>query len=71
MWINNLNYWGCNQYIVQRALGADLKTGAQWYFVCRLSEVVGAGDCSPSRNCGLCAVPNGMFQNEMIDAAVL
>jgi SSS family solute:Na+ symporter len=26
MWINNLYYWGCNQYIVQRALGADLKT---------------------------------------------
>jgi SSS family solute:Na+ symporter len=27
MWVNNLNYWGCNQYIVQRALGADLRTG--------------------------------------------
>lgn len=27
MWINNLNYWGCNQYITQRALGADLQTG--------------------------------------------
>jgi solute:Na+ symporter, SSS family len=26
MWVNNLNYWGCNQYIVQRALGADLQT---------------------------------------------
>jgi solute:Na+ symporter, SSS family len=26
MWITNLNYWGCNQYITQRALGADLKT---------------------------------------------
>ncbi len=26
MWINNLNYWGCNQYIIQRALGANLKT---------------------------------------------
>lgn len=26
MWVNNLAYWGCNQYIVQRALGADLKT---------------------------------------------
>lgn len=26
MWINNLAYWGCNQYITQRALGADLKT---------------------------------------------
>ena len=26
MMIINLNYWGCNQYITQRALGADLKT---------------------------------------------
>jgi SSS family solute:Na+ symporter len=25
-WIANLNYWGCNQYITQRALGADLQT---------------------------------------------
>lgn len=25
-WIVNLNYWGCNQYITQRALGADLET---------------------------------------------
>jgi SSS family solute:Na+ symporter len=26
MWIVNLNYWGCNQYITQRALGADINT---------------------------------------------
>jgi solute:Na+ symporter, SSS family len=26
MWIVNLNYWGCNQYITQRALGANLDT---------------------------------------------
>lgn len=26
MWVANINYWGCNQYITQRALGADLKT---------------------------------------------
>ncbi len=26
MWIVNLNYWGCNQYITQRALGANLPT---------------------------------------------
>src|SRR6201999_554666 len=26
MWIVNLNYWGCNQYITQRALGASLPT---------------------------------------------
>lgn len=26
MWIANFSYWGCNQYITQRALGADLPT---------------------------------------------
>lgn len=26
MLIINLNYWGCNQYITQRALGADIET---------------------------------------------
>jgi SSS family solute:Na+ symporter len=26
IWIINLNYWGCNQYITQRALGANLDT---------------------------------------------
>jgi SSS family solute:Na+ symporter len=25
-WIANLNYWGCNQYITQRALGANIHT---------------------------------------------
>jgi len=25
-WVVNLNYWGCNQYITQRALGANLNT---------------------------------------------
>jgi solute:Na+ symporter, SSS family len=29
MWIVNLNYWGCNQYITQRALGAELKTARE------------------------------------------
>ena len=26
IWIVHLNYWGCNQYITQRALGANLQT---------------------------------------------
>ncbi len=26
LWVANLNYWGCNQYITQRALGASLPT---------------------------------------------
>jgi solute:Na+ symporter, SSS family len=25
-WVNNLNYFGCNQYMTQRALGADIGT---------------------------------------------
>ncbi len=32
MWIANLNYWGCNQYITQRALGADLNTARSGIF---------------------------------------
>ena len=32
MWVANLNYWGCNQYITQRALGADLKTARTGIF---------------------------------------
>ena len=28
-WIVNFNYFGCNQYMIQRALGADLKTARQ------------------------------------------
>lgn len=30
MWIMNLSYWGCNQYIIQRALGAKSVEEAQY-----------------------------------------
>ncbi len=32
-WIVNLNYWGCNQYITQRALGANLQTARNGLFL--------------------------------------
>jgi SSS family solute:Na+ symporter len=32
MWVANLNYWGCNQYITQRALGASLPTARAGIF---------------------------------------
>ena len=32
IWVAHLNYWGCNQYITQRALGADLKTARSGIF---------------------------------------
>lgn len=69
MWINNLNYWGCNQYIIQRALGADLKTArAGILFAAFLKLLVPVIAVLP----GIAAFvlyQNGMFQTEMIDAA--
>ncbi|HEY8936892.1 MAG TPA: sodium/solute symporter [Cyclobacteriaceae bacterium] len=40
MWINNLNYWGCNQYITQRALGADLKTARSGLLFAALLKLI-------------------------------
>src|SRR5882672_6236181 len=69
LWINNLNYWGCNQYIVQRALGADLKTARYGIlFAAFLKLLVPVIAVLP----GIAAFvlyQNGMFQTEMIDAA--
>src|SRR5882672_4433629 len=69
LWINNLNYWGCNQYIVQRALGADLKTARYGIlFAAFLKLLVPVIAVLP----GIAAFvlyQNGMFQPEMIDAA--
>ena len=69
LWINNLNYWGCNQYIVQRALGADLKTARYGIlFAAFLKLLIPVIAVLP----GIAAYvlyQNGMFQPEMIDAA--
>lgn len=69
LWINNLNYWGCNQYIVQRALGADLKTGrAGLIFAAFLKLLIPVIVVIP----GICAYvlyKQGYFHKEMADAA--
>jgi len=39
-WIVNLNYWGCNQYITQRALGADLKTARNGLLFAALLKMI-------------------------------
>ncbi len=39
-WIANLNYWGCNQYITQRALGADLKTARTGIFFASFLKIL-------------------------------
>jgi SSS family solute:Na+ symporter len=69
MWINNLAYWGCNQYIIQRTLGADLKTARKGIlFAAFLKLLVPVIVVIP----GIAAFvlhQNGMFQKEMVDAA--
>jgi SSS family solute:Na+ symporter len=54
MLINNLAYWGCNQYIVQRALGADLKTARTGNSFCSIFKIAGSGYCSPSGDSDVC-----------------
>ena len=39
-WIVNLNYWGCNQYITQRALGADLTTARSGLLFAALLKLI-------------------------------
>lgn len=69
MLVNNLAYWGCNQYIVQRALGADLKTARKGIlFAAFLKMLVPVIAVLP----GIAMYVmhnNGHFQKEMSDAA--
>lgn len=69
MWINNLSYWGCNQYIIQRALGADLPTARKGIlFAAFLKLLIPVIVVIP----GIAAYvlyQNGMFQQEMLDTA--
>ncbi|MET1053970.1 MAG: sodium/sugar symporter [Pedobacter sp.] len=71
LWINNLNYWGCNQYIVQRALGADLKTGRSGLlFAAFLKMLIPVIVVIP----GICAYvlyKHGYFHQEMMDNGVV
>lgn len=69
MLINNLAYWGCNQYIVQRALGADLKTARSGIlFAAFLKLLIPVIAVLPGITMYVLH-QNGMFQQEMADAA--
>ncbi|WP_029284340.1 sodium/sugar symporter [Pedobacter sp. R20-19] len=69
LWINNLNYWGCNQYIVQRALGADLKTGRSGLiFAAFLKLLIPVIVVIPGIS-AFVLYQRGYFQQEMLDAS--
>ncbi|MEO7312319.1 MAG: sodium/sugar symporter [Chitinophagaceae bacterium] len=69
MLISNLAYWGCNQYIVQRALGADLPTARKGLlFAAFLKLLVPVIAVLP----GIVMYvlhSKGMYQQEMSDAS--
>jgi solute:Na+ symporter, SSS family len=69
MLINNLAYWGCNQYIVQRALGADLKVARKGIlFAAFLKLLIPVIAVLPGITMYVLH-KNGMFAKEMTDAA--
>lgn len=71
MWIANLSYWGFNQYITQRALGANLKTArAGLLFAAFLKLLMPAIVVLP----GIAAYvlhQQGYFQLEMTEGGIL
>ncbi|GAB2765317.1 sodium/sugar symporter [Rhabdobacter roseus] len=69
MWINNLNYWGCNQYIVQRALGADLKTARNGILFAAFLKLLMPLICVVPGIATYVLYQHGYFQQEMLDAA--
>ena len=66
MWIANLNYWGCNQYITQRALGASLPVARQGILLAAFLKML-----MPV----IIVVPGiamyYMYQNNMINASLI
>ena len=69
MWINNLNYWGCNQYIVQRALGADLPTARNGILFAAFLKLLIPLICVIPGIAVYVLHQNGEFQTQLLDAA--
>ncbi|MES2518428.1 MAG: sodium/solute symporter [Bacteroidota bacterium] len=68
MWIVNLNYWGCNQYITQRALGADLDTARKGLLFAAFLKILMPVIVTLPGIAAYALYQKGMFQKEMLDA---
>lgn len=66
MWVVNLNYWGCNQYITQRALGADLKTARSGLLFAAFLKLLMPVIVVLPGIAAYVLYKNGMFQTEMM-----
>ncbi len=68
MWITNLNYWGCNQYITQRALGADLKTARGGILFAAFLKILMPVIVVLPGIAAFVLYQKGMFHTEMLDS---
>ncbi len=66
MWIVNLNYWGCNQYITQRALGADLNTARNGLLFAAFLKLLMPIIVTLPGIAAYALYQKGMFQQEML-----
>ncbi len=68
MWIANLNYWGCNQYITQRALGADLPTARKGLLFAAFLKLLMPVIVVLPGIAAYMLYQKGMFHTEMLDS---
>jgi solute:Na+ symporter, SSS family len=67
MWIANLNYWGCNQYITQRALGASLPVARQGLLFAAFLKLLMPIIVVLPGIAAYVLYQNGAFQTEMLN----
>ena len=68
MWIANLNYWGCNQYITQRALGANLTTARKGILFAAFLKLLMPVIVVLPGIAAYLLYQKGMFHTEMLDS---
>lgn len=71
MLIINLNYWGCNQYITQRALGADIKTARSGILFAAFLKLLMPIIVVLPGIAAYVLYQNGHFQTEMLQDGVV
>ena len=68
LWIANLNYWGCNQYITQRALGANLPTARKGLLFAAFLKLLMPVIVVLPGIAAYVLYQKGMFHTEMLDS---
>jgi solute:Na+ symporter, SSS family len=71
LWIANIGYWGCNQYITQRALGADLPTARKGLLFAAFLKLLMPVIVVLPGIAAYVLYKNGFFQTEMLESVTI